>query len=84
MQDLFAIALKSEVTGFNHARMYWPDCDLMNFLALDLVKNMGRTVFPPIIRGADWSQPWVIFRYDSYLLEELALEIVYSWKIGGE
>jgi hypothetical protein len=65
MQDLFAIALKSEVTGFNHTRMHRPDCDLMNFLALDPVKLMGRAVFPPIIRGADGSQLWVIFRYNS-------------------
>ena len=78
VQDLFAVALKPEVAGFNHTGMHRPDRDLMNFLALDPVKIIRLAVLPPIITSADWSQPRVIFGDDPGLLEELALEIVYA------
>ncbi len=84
MKDLFAVALEPEMAGFDHAGMHWPDCNLMNFLALDGVKLIRLAVFPPIIGGADWSQPRVTFRNDPSLLEELALEIVHGRKIIGK
>src|SRR6516225_2905484 len=72
------------MAGFDHTRMHWPDSNLMNFLAFDQVKLIRLTIFPPIIGGADWSQPRVIFGNDPSLLEKLALEIVEGGKIIGE
>jgi hypothetical protein len=72
------------MAGFNHTRMHWPDCNLMNLLALDGVKLIRPPIIPPVIGGADWSQPRVAFRNDPGLLEKLALEIVHGRKILGE
>src|SRR5215472_8388977 len=84
MQDLLAIALEPKMAGFDHTRMHWSHGDLMNFLPFDEVKLIRLTIFPPIIGGADWSQPWVIIGNDPGLLEKLALEIVHGGKIIGE
>src|SRR5262249_55159104 len=68
----------------DHTRVHWPDGNLMNLLAFDEVKLVRFTIFPPIIGGADWSQPRMIIRNDPGLLEKLALEIVQGGKIVGE
>ena len=38
MQDFFAVALKAEMSGLDHARMHRPDRYFMHFVAFDAVE----------------------------------------------
>ena len=49
VKNLLAVALKTEMPRLNHAGMHRPHTDLVNFLAFDAVKCVGRTVFSPAI-----------------------------------
>jgi hypothetical protein len=96
MQDLLAMALKAEMTGFNHARMHWPDGDLVNLLALHSIKIHDpyaglilRGLVPNIdirlarLDKADRFEPGVAFGNEAPLLGDFALKKVHLRTIAG-